>query len=271
MLLCALAFGPPAAMAQEAPASPDQWKEAPAGPRPDWTWLTTLRFVTETDFPPFNYYDEDGQLAGFNIDLARAICRELEVTCEINALDWSNLVPAVHNGEADAIIASMSINSRTLEQVDFSARYYATPARFVARVTGDAYELTKDGLDGVKIGVVKGTAHEAFVKDFFAGADIQSFASDGEAREALKTGGVELLFGDGISLMFWILGTSSERCCEFRGEGYLESRYFGDGVGIAFEHGNIRLKEVLDYGLARVRASGRYEELMLRYFPLSLY
>ena len=61
------------------------------------------------------------------------------------------------------------------------------------------------------------------------------------------------------------------RCCEFKGEGYTEPRYFGDGVGIAIKKGNGRLREVLDYALARVKASGRYEELMLRYFPLPLY
>jgi polar amino acid transport system substrate-binding protein len=71
--------------------------------------------------------------------------------------------------------------------------------------------------------------------------------------------------------MFWIQGTDSARCCEFKGEGYSEARYFGDGVGIAVKKGNTRLREVLDYALARVKASGRYEELMLRYFPLPLY
>lgn len=268
--LC-LAVSAPHSVAQETPASPEQWKDSPLGPRPDWSWLTTIRFVTEADYPPFNYYDEDGQLAGFNIELARAICRELEITCEINALGWEALIPAVQNDEAGAIIASMSINPKALEKVDFTSRYYATPARFVARLTTESYELTKEGLEDVKVGVVKNTAHEAFLKDFFADSQIKPYDDNESARAALKSGEVDLLFGDGISLMFWILGTNSERCCEFRGQGYLESRYFGDGVGIAIKQGNIKLKEVLDYALARVRASGRYEELMLRYFPLTLY
>lgn len=271
VLLAAAALPAGKAHAQENPASPEQWKETPLGPRPDWSWITTLRFVTESDFPPFNYYDEDGQLVGFNVDLARAICRELEITCEINALEWNQLIPAIQNEEADAIIASMAINEKTLAQVDFTSRYYVTPARFVARVTTEDYELTNEGLDGVKVGVVKGTAHEAFLRDFFPDTEIVTHDDNEAARNALKSGEVELIFGDGISLMFWILGTSSERCCEFRGHGYVESRYFGDGVGIAIAQGNIQLKEVLDYALARVRASGRYEELMLRYFPLALF
>ena len=77
-----------AASAQDAPAPlASQWREEALGPKPDWSWLVVLRFVTETDYPPFNYYDEDGTLTGFNIDLARAICAELAVTCEINPAD----------------------------------------------------------------------------------------------------------------------------------------------------------------------------------------
>jgi polar amino acid transport system substrate-binding protein len=269
--LAAALWAVPAGSQTSTPASPDQWKDTALGPRPDWSWLTTLRVATEADYPPFNYYDEDGQLVGFNIDLARAICRELDVVCEIDAMDWDGLMPAIKNDEADAVIASMAITPKALEQVDFTSRYYATPARFIARVTVEHYDLTREGLDGVKIGVVKGTAHEAFLRDFFPDSEIKPYDTREAARAALKSGDVELLFGDSISLMFWVLGTNSQRCCEFRGHGYLEARYFGDGVGIAIAKGNLKLKEVLDYALARVRATGRYEELMLRYFPLSLF
>src|SRR5262245_7267863 len=86
----------PLALAQDAPApSASQWREEQLGPKPDWSWLVVLRFVTESDYPPFNYYDEDGTLTGFNVDLARAICAELEVNCEVTPQEWSNLVKTV--------------------------------------------------------------------------------------------------------------------------------------------------------------------------------
>src|SRR5688572_10097506 len=69
-----------AAQEEAAPAPlSSQWRDESLGPKPDWSWLVLLRFVTEADYPPFNYYDEDGVLTGFNIDLARALCAELEV------------------------------------------------------------------------------------------------------------------------------------------------------------------------------------------------
>ncbi len=253
-----LAFAPHGASAQ-------------TGPKPDWSWLPALRVLTEPDYPPFNYYDEEGQLTGFNVDLTRAICRELAVTCEINTADWNTLTPSLQNNEADAVVASFAITAKSLSQVDFTGRYYSTPARFAARAGSDISEISVAALKGKKIAVVQGTAHEAFLRDFFERAEIMPYPTPGEARAALKKGDADLLFGDGISLMFWIQGTDSARCCEFKGEGYGEPRYFGDGVGIAVKKGNTRLREVLDYALARVKASGRYEELMLRYFPLPLY
>jgi len=227
--------------------------------------------LTEPDYPPFNYYDEEGQLTGFNVDLARAICRELAVNCEINAGEWNTLIPSLQNNEADAVVASLAISGKSLGQVDFTGRYYSTPARFAAKAGSGIGEISVAALNRKRIAVVQGSAHEAFLRDFFDGAKIMPYPTPAEAREGLKNGDADLLFGDGISLMFWIQGTDSARCCEFKGEGYSEPRYFGDGVGIAVKKGNRRLREVLDYALARVKASGRYEELMLRYFPLPLY
>ena len=274
VLTAALWLGMAGVRAQtlDAPApSPSQWRDEQLGPKPDWSWLVVLRFVTETDYPPFNYYDEDGILTGFNVDLARAICAELEVTCEVNPGEWSGLVRSVAAEEADAVIASLSINPTSIEQVDFTDGYYATPAKFVTRSSSELTEITPEALEDVKVGVVKDTAHERYLRDFFTEAKIIAFDSDEALRGALKGGEVEAIFGDAISLMFWVNGQEAEGCCQFRGRGFLEARYFGEGVGIAVAKGNIRLKEVLNYALARVRNSGRFEELMLRYFPLSIY
>ena len=258
-------------LALAAAAMAPQEAGAQTGPKPDWSWLPTLRIVTEPDYPPFNYYDEEGQLTGFNVDLARAICRELAVTCDINTGEWNTLFPSLKSNEADAVVASVAITAKSLSEVDFTSRYYSTPARFAAKIGSTIGPISVAALKGKKIAVVQGSSHEAFLRDFFEGANIMPFATPAEARAALKNGEADLLFGDGISLMFWIQGTGSARCCEFKGEGYSEPRYFGDGVGIAVKKGNTRLREVLDYALARVKASGRYEELMLRYFPLPLY
>ena len=271
LALCAQTIIAPLPIKADDAQRVQKWRDMQVGPKPDWAWLPRLRVLTEADYPPFNYYDEEARLTGFNIDLARAICRELSVDCDINTAEWSTLVPSLKNNEADAVIASMAITGKALADVDFTSRYYTTPARFVGKAGIGFKEISVETLRGERIAVVRGSSHEAFLRDFFGRAKIVPYDSAEQARVALKNGEADLLFGDGISLMFWIQGTASNRCCEFKGEGYTEPRYFGDGVGIAIKKGNGRLREVLDYALARVKASGRYEELMLRYFPLPLY
>lgn len=270
-ILVLMCFGATLAHAQETAPDASQWRNETIGPRPDWSWLRGLRIVTDANYPPFNYRDQDGQLTGFNVDLANAICEELVVQCEVNPLGWEQLLPSLADGQADAVIASLAITPENLEVADFTDSYYATPAKFVARAGSAIISVKPEDLEDLKIAVVKGTAHEAFLNDFFPQSEIVTFENDEAARAALREEQVELLFGDAISLMFWINGADSGRCCQFRGRGFLEARYFGEGVGIAVAKDNIRLKEVLNYALVRVRASGKLEEMQLRYFPLAIY
>ena len=250
---------------------PDNWQGDALRPRPDMNGLRVLRFVTDTGYPPFNYYDEVGALTGFNIDLAKAICETLEVACEIKATNWSDLIPSLDNGEADAAIASIRITKEALEAADFTSRYYATPARFVARKESDLKDIRPETVEGLKIGVAKGTGHEAYIAEFFPDAAIAAFDTPEIAQTALKDGAIDLIFGDGISQTFWINGVISEACCEFRGGPYVDAKFFGEGVGIAVKKGNRKLAEILTYGLEQVHANGRYEELFLRYFPMSFF
>ena len=92
-----------------------------------------VRFLTDSDFPPFNFYDEDGVLVGFNVDLARAICLELATSCDIKARPWEELFNGLKSGEADAVIAAHKVTAKAMADVDFTERYFHTPGRFAGR------------------------------------------------------------------------------------------------------------------------------------------
>jgi len=254
------------------PGPPDERGiEGVIGPRPDWSWLDQLRFVTTSDFPPFNYYDEDGVLTGLNVDLARSICRVLSVNCRVSELGWDDLSETVDDGAADAAVAAIAITPESLQRFDFTDVYLQIPARFSARAGADIDRITEDDLDGRTIGVARDTAHHAYLKTFFPDADLSLFETIDDARAALRAGSIELVFADGLSTVFWVNGAGSRGCCRMVDGGFMEPSYFGQGLAIAVKRGNDRLETVLNYALARLRASGRLEELMLRYFPLSLY
>jgi polar amino acid transport system substrate-binding protein len=229
---------------------------------------TVLRFLTDSDYPPFNYYDEDNTLTGFNVDMARAICVELALACDVKVRPWGELLPALQKGEADAVIASHALTAAALKGVDFSDRYYFTPGRFVGKRTLPKLDITPEGLEGRKIAVAKGSAHEAYVRAFFRDSAIRVFETVELARDGLLSGSVDVLFDDGISLAFWLNGTASKACCEFKGGAFMEPRFFGDGVGIALNREDPQLKAQINGALRKLRENGRYEEMVLRYFPL---
>ena len=270
-LLALLAAHPPALAQAKTDLVPDVWQGDVLRPKPEMPGMTRLRFVTDSDYPPFHYFDEEGVLTGFNVDLARAICEALSVECEVNPVDWEDLFKNLDDGEADAAIASIRIDAESLKRADFTSRYYATPGRFIARKDNDLKDVRPETVEGRKIGVLKGTGHEAFLKQYFSAAELVPFGTSDEAQTALKAGDIDFVFGDGVGLTFWLNGVTSDACCEFRGGPYFDTKFFGEGVGIAVKKGNRQLVEVLNYALEQVHASGRYEGLFLRYFPMSFF
>jgi polar amino acid transport system substrate-binding protein len=250
-------------------AVPGFWDPRRRPERPDLSRIGIIRFLTETDYPPFDFAGPDGAPAGFNVDLARLICEEIKVACTVQMRRFDTLIGALNSNNGDAVIASMAATPAMRLKVDFSDPYYRTPARFVSRKDANIGSVRPQTLEGKKIAVVAGTAHEAFLKALFTEAELHPYPNADAARAALKNGEVDLLFGDGISLAFWLNGTDSAGCCEFRGGPYMESRYFGEGVGIAVKRGNDLLRQAFNWALFRLWEKGRFTDLWLRYFPIS--
>lgn len=282
-LLCAHApaalaqtgIAPPAEARQPAPAPqgvPNFWNVERRLERPDAGQLpATIRFLTTDDFPPFNFLAADGALMGFNLDLARAICAELGASCTLQTAPFADLLTQLDENRADAVIAGIAATPAVRQKVDFSERYLGTPARFVTRSGAAPRGESRPQVAGKSVAVIAGTAHEAYLRDFFADAVIRPYPDATAAREAVRTGEVDLLFGDGIGLSLWLNGTASQGCCRFVGGPFTESRYFGDGLAIAIKPGNDPLRRALDYALQRVWEKGVYADLYLRWFPIGFY
>lgn len=248
---------------------PGFWDPRRRPERPDLSRLSVIRFLTETDYPPFNFTGPGGNLAGFNVDLARSLCEEIKVACTIQMRRFETMVDALSANRGDAIIASLATTPELRGRVDFTDSYYRTPARFVSRRDVAIPEVRPEYLEGKKVGAVAGTAHEAYLKAHFTDAEIKPFPNDVALHAALRRREVDFIFGDAISLAFWLNGTDSENCCAFSGGPFLDSGYFGEGVGIAVRRGNDPLRQALNWALFRVWESGRFTDLWLRYFPIS--
>jgi len=271
--ICASALSQPLALKpdslQISAGVPGFWDPRRRPERPDLSHISGIRFLTEVDFPPFDFAGTDGNPAGFNVDLARLVCEDLKVSCTIQMRRFDTLLSALAENRGDAVIASLAPSPALRQRVDFTDPYYRSPARFVALRDAGLADAAPERLEGKKIAVVSGTAHEAYIKTFFTEAEARPYPSADATREALRRREVDLLFGDGISLAFWLNGSDSANCCKFVGGPFIESRYFGEGVGIAVKRGNDTLRLALNWSLFRLWEQGRFTDLWLRYFPIS--
>ena len=259
------------ALAARADPVPSLWDPSLHLDTPDLAGLKAIRFLTADDYPPLDFALRDGSLAGFNVEIARAICESLRMPCTIQARRWDTLAEALESAKGDAMIASMRATPALRDKLAFSHPYYLTPARFAARRDFPQIDIDAAALAGKTVGIVKDSAHARFLAQFFAKMTLKPYDDFAALHAALKAGAIDLAFADGVTLAIWLDGEDAGGCCGFRGGPFLESRYFGEGVGIAVRKDDATLRRALDYGLAQVWASGKYAEIFRKYFPLSFY
>lgn len=252
--------------------NPERVVAAPEAASPEPLHLVVL---TEGDYPPFNF-QKNGELSGFDVELAGALCERLAAECRFERRPWNDLVPALKRGEGHAVMASMLIPVAGREspaadrEVIFTDSYYSTPGRFAAR-RGDAPPAaTASGLAGRRIGVQAGSVHQAYALARFATADLVPFKRIEEAEDALARGKVDLIFADRNALLRWIADTGSA-CCGLVGPDYADPAYFGEGAGIVLRAEDTKLRDSMNAALAALVADGTYARISARYFSASIY
>ena len=256
------------AWAQEI-AIPNFWDPRASADKPDLTGFRPIRFLIDDDFPPLAFAGPDGNPTGFSVELSRAVCDKLALTCTIQVRRFGTLLDALADRQGDVVAAGFPITANLRDRFSITTPYFKIPARFAARKDRVQPEPRAEILPGKRIGVVAGTAHEAYLKAFLPGADLKGFDGLSSAEAALTAGEIDYLFADGLNLALWIGGGESADCCAFVGGSYLESRYFGEGIGFLVRRDDETLRRALDYALQQLWREGRYAELYLRFFPVS--
>lgn len=225
---------------------------------------------TEGAYPPFNSIDPNGELVGFDIDIAKALCEVAKFECEFVVQDWDGMIPGLIAKKYDAIIASMSITDERKEKVDFTGKYYNTPAKFIAN-KGTSFEFTPEGLSGKVIGTQRATIHENFLRDNFPGADIRVYATQDEANADLAAGRLDLVMADSVALDDGFIKTDGGACCEFVGPDYSDPKWHGDGAGIAIRKGEQDLVDAFNAAINTIRENGTYKAINDKYFAFDVY
>lgn len=239
--------------------------------KPDLSQTRVYRWATGDDYPPFHYIDAEGQPAGFAVDLARAVCAELKIACTLQAWRWDALFDTIDKRQADVILAMVRPTPALRSRFAMTERVHQTPARFAGRADKAIAAATPEALKGRTVAVVAGSAHEAFLKTYFPDVTQKPFDKADAARAAVKDGQADLVFGDAVSIAFWLNGTSSDGCCRFIGGPYSDPRYFGEGVGALLSPADEKLRQAIDFALQRLDQNGVYAEIYLRHFPVGIW
>ncbi|MGV8855847.1 MAG: transporter substrate-binding domain-containing protein [Devosia sp.] len=235
---------------------------------PGSTAVPAIRFLTTADFPPFNFRDASGELVGYNVDLAKAICDEVNVACTLQAWPWEQATDALSDSQGDALIAGLDMSVANGEKFDFSATYMALPGRFVTRAA-DIASFDPDALAGRTIAVRKGGVHEAFMQRYLPDVPLHEYDTELTGLAALKAGQVDAFFGDAMRAAFWL--NDNLDCCGFAGGAYFRPALFGEGLSIAVPAGHDAIRHAIDWALVRLKDNGVLDELYLRWFPVGFY
>lgn len=251
-------------------AIPDFWNprsrgervEAPPTGRP-------VRFLTDDEFPPLHFAGPDGNPTGFSVELARAVCERLAITCTVQARRFDTLLDALADKQGDVVVAAVPITAALRARFLTTRPYFRWPARFVARSDRGLAAPSAQAMADKRVGAIENSAHAAYLKAFFPKAQVRTYPDLSAAEGALKGGQLDYVFADGLNLALWIGGQDSEGCCAFSGGDYLENRYFGEGIGLVTRLDDTALSRALDDAIQRVWDDGKYAELYLRFFPVS--
>lgn len=234
---------------------------------PDWK---TIRIAVEGAYPPFSEIGPDGQIKGFDIDIANALCADMKARCILIQQEFDGIIPGLLARKFDAAIASMSITEERRRSVAFSDKYYDTPARLVAR-RGTALVPTAAGLKGKRIGVQRSTTHDRYATDTFKDSEIVRYTSQDQVYLDLASGRLDASLEDAVAAGTGFLKQPAGKDFAFLGPQFDDPRYFGTGAGVAMRKGDAGLKAKFDQALKDIRADGRYQAIARRYFDFDIY
>ena len=227
-----------------------------------------LRIGVSADYPPFASFNEKtGDMEGFDIDIAKAICKDLKATCSIQNIDFDQLIPSLNQNKIDVIISSLSITEDRKKEVLFTNKYYDTPSKFVIK-NNSKFSLATEDLNKQTIGVQKDSVQEKFIKKYYSnsGLNIKSYDKSDDIFKDLKNNVINMTFSD--------TATEPPSGFNFVGTSYsarTNSDTLGYGAAFALRKSDETLKNILNNSINNIRKNGEYNKIQKMYFKRDIY
>ena len=229
-----------------------------------------LRIGVEGAYPPFSWKEADGTLMGFDIEIANALCEKMGRECELVEQDWDGIIPALLAEKYDAIVASMSITEERKKRVDFTSKYYNTPAKFVAAENAD-FDATPESMKGKVVGVQRGTIHQCYMEKAFPDTELKLYGTQEEVFLDLGAGRIDAQISDSIQALEGFLNKDEGKGYAFLGGDQFDLECHGEGAGIAVRKGEQDLVDAFNSAIQAIRKDGTYSTINKKYFDFDIY
>jgi polar amino acid transport system substrate-binding protein len=230
-----------------------------------------IRLLTDRDFPPFSYETPEGKAAGVSVDLALAACAELKANCTVVAKPFNALLPALLNNEGDAIVSGLRIDATVLKKAAMTRPYFWSLGRFAVRVGSQLRGSDIRSLAGRRIGYVTNSSHGAWLEKYYSRSTLMGYPSEAEMYEALRTGALDVSFGDGLRLIYWLAGSSSRGCCKPLDGAFVDRQFFSNNLSFLTRRDDRDTVMAFDYALDRLQEKKTSAEIFARYLPSGLW
>lgn len=228
--------------------------------------ITTIKFATRGIYAPFSKLHTNEEQYGFDIDIAKELCKRLQVQCVFSTDKINNMLPSLKAGKYDAWIGAITIPEEHKKDIAFSDAYFSGMAKLLA-TTASTFSATPIELEGKTIGVEAGTSYIPYIKSTYGDAvKIKTFSTGHEACLALKDGKVDAVIDDSIVLEHWRSEHADKKHYRLIGLPAKHLKLIKQSYAIAMAKDNTELATAVNKALAEIKSDGTYDRLIEKHF-----
>ncbi|MDO5142106.1 MAG: basic amino acid ABC transporter substrate-binding protein [Eubacteriales bacterium] len=217
----------------------------------------TLIMGTNATFPPYEFVDENSEVAGIDAEIANAIAGELGMALEIKDMEFDSLIPALSSGTIDIVLAGMTVTPARQENVDFTESY-ATGVQVIIVPEGSSI-ASPDDLEGKTIGVQSGTTGDVYCTDDYGRDHVKQYSNGALAVAALVNGQIDCVVIDNEPAKNYVAAN--------QGLKILDTEYVVEDYAAAIAKGNTELHEKVDAAIETLKENGTIASIIAKYIP----
>ena len=216
-----------------------------------------IRIGTDPTYAPFESKNAQGELVGFDIDLAKELCKRINTQCTFVENPLDALIPSLKAKKIDAIMSSLSITEKRQQEIAFTDKLYAADSRLVVK----------------KGSPLQGTTQETYGNEHWApkGIEIVSYQGQDNIYSDLTAGRIDAAFQDEVAASEGFLKQPIGKDYQFGGPSIKDEKLFGVGTGMGLRKEDNELREALNKAFAEMRKDGTYDKLAKKYFDFNVY